>query len=247
MIVYFSATGNCRYVARQIAESLNDDAISLLDIAEINLSDGETLGFVFPTYFWGLPSIVNELLSKLTISKSGDNYVFHIATYGTTSGQNAEYVERHLKNKGIVLDAKFAVKMPDTWTPTYDLSNHEEVLKLNQDEKPQIEEIINHVNNRDNGDFIKSHIPMIVCKFAQVIYDKRRNTSHLHVEDTCIECGLCSKNCPIEAIAITDKKPVWVKDKCVMCLKCLHHCPKFSIQYDDRTKNHGQYHHPKKI
>ena len=41
-----------------------------------------------------------------------------------------------------------------------------------------------------------------------------------------------------------DKKPVWVKDKCVMCLGCLHRCPKFAIQYEDKTKTHGQYTNP---
>lgn len=29
-----------------------------------------------------------------------------------------------------------------------------------------------------------------------------------------------------------------------MCLGCLHRCPKFAIQYDDRTREHGQYRHP---
>lgn len=31
---------------------------------------------------------------------------------------------------------------------------------------------------------------------------------------------------------------------CAMCLGYLHRCPKFAIQYDDKTKNHGQYLHP---
>ena len=29
-----------------------------------------------------------------------------------------------------------------------------------------------------------------------------------------------------------------------MCLGYLHRCPKFAIQYDDKTKDHGQYLHP---
>lgn len=69
-------------------------------------------------------------------------------------------------------------------------------------------------------------------------------TSHFTVEDTCVGCGLCARNCPVSAIEIREKKPVWVKDECVMCLRCLHHCPKFAIQYGKRTKQHGQYTHP---
>jgi len=60
----------------------------------------------------------------------------------------------------------------------------------------------------------------------------------------CIGCGLCVRRCPVRAIEIQNKKPVWVKEKCVMCLGCMHHCPKFSIQYGKHTKGHGQYANP---
>ena len=81
---------------------------------------------------------------------------------------------------------------------------------------------------------------------AQPLYDRQvRRTSHLHVEDSCIGCGLCAKKCPVQAIEMQNGKPVWVKEKCVMCLGCLHRCPKFAIQYGKNTKKHGQYLHPK--
>lgn len=48
----------------------------------------------------------------------------------------------------------------------------------------------------------------------------------------------------VNAITMKDGKPVWTQGNCAMCLGCLHRCPKFAIQYDDATKNHGQYQHP---
>lgn len=54
----------------------------------------------------------------------------------------------------------------------------------------------------------------------------------------------CVKSCPVKAIDLQMKKPVWVKNECVMCLRCLHLCPKFAIQYDNKTQNHGQYLNP---
>lgn len=61
------------------------------------------------------------------------------------------------------------------------------------------------------------------------------------MEDSCIGCGKCARNCPVSAIAMENKKPVWVKEKCTLCLGCLHRCPVFAIQYGKHTKAHGQY------
>ena len=92
------------------------------------------------------------------------------------------------------------------------------------------------------------HVGDKLGKFMEVVYPgfykTLSKTSHLHVEDTCIGCGLCAKNCPVNAIEMKDGKPAWVKKNCAMCLSCLHRCPKFAIQYDDKTKDHGQYLHP---
>lgn len=73
-----------------------------------------------------------------------------------------------------------------------------------------------------------------------------RKTKHLFVDtDACIGCGICEKKCPVHAIKMDNKTPVWKTDKCEMCLGCLHRCPKFAIQYDnDKTKQHGQYRNP---
>ncbi len=62
MILYFSSTGNSKYIAEALSNSLNDKAVSIIDTDKISLTSGERLGFVFPTYFWRLPSVVTEYM-----------------------------------------------------------------------------------------------------------------------------------------------------------------------------------------
>ena len=46
--------------------------------------------------------------------------------------------------------------------------------------------------------------------------------------DTCILCGICSRTCPVGAIAVDRKGGTWEIDpyRCVQCASCVHECPK---------------------
>ncbi|EJW95440.1 4Fe-4S ferredoxin iron-sulfur binding domain-containing protein, partial [gut metagenome] len=56
MILYFSATGNSRYIAELLAERLEDAAFDLSESdSEFLLNEGESIGFVFPVHSWGMP------------------------------------------------------------------------------------------------------------------------------------------------------------------------------------------------
>ena len=248
MIFYFSATGNSKYVASRIRQP-DEEMIPIADAVKqgkysYTIGDGR-LGIVSPTYDWTLPSIVSEFLEKLNISFTAKPYVYYVGTYGTTTGAAAAMADRLMKTKGLPFDAKFDVKMPDTWTPIFDLSDPAHVAAINQAAEKEIHELKEQVDQQVRGRHMGLTTPLFTGMIGKRLYDSRtRKTSNLRVGDGCIGCGLCAGKCPVEAIEIREKKPVWVKDRCVMCLGCLHRCPKFAIQYGKKTALHGQYGNP---
>ena len=248
MIFYFSATGNCKYVATRLADS-GERVIAIAEAMKASeyiysIPKNDAIGIISPTYHCALPSIVNEFLERLKLQYEEKPYVYFVATYGTTSGQTGLYANRYMEKKGLPFDAYYSVKMPDTWTPVFDLSNKEAVERIIKKAEEPIKEIRKQVKNNTTGNFMKAKIPRLAVKLFYPHYEKSRMTRNFHVEESCIGCGICEKKCPVAAIEIKDGKPVWIKEQCVMCLGCLHRCPKFAIQYGNNTKKHGQYRHP---
>ena len=67
MILYFSGTGNSRYVARKIAQELNDELISLNQLIKEEKTDelisaDKPFIFICPTYEWKLPIVVTDFI-----------------------------------------------------------------------------------------------------------------------------------------------------------------------------------------
>lgn len=245
MIFYFSATGNSRHVARRISEKTGDRIISVTDCLksgsfDFEIEAGENIGFITPTYSLGLPVTVIDFIEKLNIKADG-SYVFTIATFGTVTGGASKMLREQLENKGIGVNAHYSVRMPDTWTPVYDLSNEEKNERVNRRADKKINRIIARIKRRAGGNYDFLRLPFYKILYKD--YDVIRRTDSLSVNGSCIGCGLCEKQCPVDAIEIRGGKPVWVKDKCAMCLACLHHCPKFAVQRGSKTALHGQYIH----
>lgn len=243
MILYFSATGNCKYVAARLAAAFGQETVSIVDC----IRDGvysftdDTIGIVSPTYFWGLPSIVKEFLERADLHTY---YLYFISTYGTTPGASDAMAGKAIGGKTI--DAFCSVRMPDTWTPIFDLSTPEKMAAFSRTTEAEIDAAIRKIGERRTNRRMTPRVPSFLAEWiAQPIYnnDKRR-TAHFRVEESCIGCGLCAKKCPVQAIGMQDKRPVWVKEKCALCLGCLHRCPRFAIQYGKRTRQHGQYTNP---
>lgn len=246
MIFYFSGTGNSEYVARLLGERTKEEVINIADCVNksryfFQLKKGERLGFVYPVYFWGLPSIVKEFIKETTFAKYGKHFVYSVATCGVMTGSADEDLSKLLKVKKVGLNATFGIRMVDNYTVVFNVKNEEKNNNKNQKAQDTISDMLFLVDNKIGGYYnhIRGFWP--ASPIAHASYNLTRRTVLFKASKDCVSCGKCVKGCPSKAITLENGKPVWTKKKCTMCLSCLHHCPVNAISYGPTTKHNGQY------
>lgn len=155
MILYFSATGNNKYIAEEIAAKTGEVPVSIVDCIRNNryeFQDEKCLGIITPTYFWRLPRIVALFLEEIKILNCG--YVFFLTSYGTTTGQAGAMAKKIMSNHGQSFDAFYSVIMPDTWTPIFNLNDEAKVKQWLSEGEHQLQVVIDRIRNRKTGNFI---------------------------------------------------------------------------------------------
>ena len=244
MIFLFSATGNSYAVAKRISDEfgigMNQIASAVRHERYSFDASGEDVGFVFPTYFLGLPRMVLEFARNVNIRNPGR--VFCIATCGGSSGGACDQLVEALDGR-LKVDARYDVQMPDDAVFFFDPPTKEKSEAILASAEREIDAIVSSLRKREDGDFRK-HKGDGDWKDVYAKYEDARTTEPFWLTDSCIECRICEEVCPEQAIKVYHRKPVWDEEKCSLCSSCINLCPKKAIQYGEDTVNRGRYMHP---
>ena len=224
-VCYFTASGNCLYVAKRIGGTLlsipqfmKQDSIEITD---------DAVGIVAPVYAVEMPMMVKEFLIKAKIKT---DYFFFVYTYGSGYAEAFAHVELVCREKGLKLSYINAIQMVDNYLPGFEMQNQIDTHPKKNVEG-QIEKLLSDIADR-------SETPVkigAVNKAQMAMYQKmlakrslRKDTAREYiVNDNCTRCGICAKVCPADNITVTDK--VHFANKCEVCYACLHNCPQNAI------------------
>lgn len=248
MIFYFSGCGNSRYVAKTLAQGLNDTLVFIPEAAReghyhYTLAEGERLGFVFPIYSWAPPKLVLDFVKQLQLADK-PSYIYFACTCGDQCGQTEKIFRKSIEEKGWELTSCFSLTMPETYIgmPGFKLDTEENAKRKIENTKAILARNIPRLTAKERfseitvGGFpwLKSHL--INSSFNKYATDDRK----YRFTEKCISCGKCVEVCPLKNITLEEGHPKW-NGHCTMCMACYHHCPVNAIQYGKATEGKGQY------
>ncbi len=244
MIFCFSGTGNSLHVAQVIAKDSQEEIIRITQRErEKNkkyiLGANEKVGFIFPVYWCGMPTLVEEFIRDLTLINYNKNYTYVIATFGLKSHNGMRDLESLLKKKFMMLQAKYEVKMVDNYVVGYDIITEEKQKSILLEADNKIAEIVAKIQKEEEAT-IKDLLGWTIKPMIHSLYKRTDHHKKFYATSTCIGCGICEKECPCNVIKLEHNRPGWQRN-CSFCLKCINSCPKQAIQYGQSTETRKRY------
>ncbi len=238
MILYFSGTGNSRYVARRMADALHEplcdmnDRIKAGDTAPVET--GERLIIVTPTYAWRIPRIVRDWLLRTALT--GAEQAWFVMTCGGEIGSADKYSRALCQEKGLTCMGTAQIVMPENYIAMFNAPQAEEARHIVAGAEPDIDRAIAAVAagtefppTRDNlyDRFMSGPVnPIFYSCFVKA--------KAFTVSDACVGCGQCAVRCPMNNITLQSGRPVW-GGSCTHCMACICYCPAAAIEYGKKS------------
>ncbi|MCQ2977693.1 MAG: EFR1 family ferrodoxin [archaeon] len=243
MIIYFSGTGNSRYVAEGLSQILDDKLVSASDLMKVK--DKETFNsekpfvFVGPVYAWRLPKVFRKFIRESIFLGPRNAYV--VVTCGLSPADTYGSIKADLKRVGLNVKGFSYIKMPANYIAMYNPPNKEKSKEIVKNGHNKVIEIGEKIKNGES--FIDSpsnakskFLSIFAYQFSNLMFRSKK----FKVSEDCVGCGSCALLCPFESIQIINNKPSW-NGKCTHCMACISVCPTQAIDYGEKTKGRNRY------
>lgn len=244
VIVFFSGTGNSRFLAEQFAQRMEIKAYSIeedLDFESL-LGEEDTIAVCYPVYGSCVPRIMREfVLQYKTCFETKKIIIF--CTQMLFSGDGARAFARLIPgcDDRVIYAEHFL--MPNNICNFFLFPIREkEAAEKPRKALKKLDQVCRNIKNgvvKRRGWGIFS---TLLGKTQNIAYPKleEKGRSSFVTEESCIGCGLCVKRCPAHNLEMAGGK-VMQKGNCTLCYRCVNLCPKQSCTVLIHTKPKKQY------
>ncbi len=245
MILCFSGTGNSRYIAKRMADALQDEIIDLNTKIKVNdtspIQTGDYLIVVTPTYAWRIPKIIKDWLLKTDLPSA--KKICFVMDCGAEIGNAAKYNELLAKEKNLEYMGTMQIIMPENYIAMFNAPNINQAKAIVKEAQPAIEKAIACIKKDSSFPMPRHNLYNRIMSgpINSIFYRFIVKANAFQVDSSCIGCGLCVQKCPMNNIKLKDKKPIWDK-QCTHCMACISYCPTKSIEYGKKSVGKPRYH-----
>lgn len=241
IVLYFTGTGNCLYVARQLG---GKDA-ELLSIPQLMKQqrfdiEADEIGIVYPIYGHMPPNMVRQFIQKVRLKA---DYLFAVLTYGNRKCNAVEIWDDISRQAGKQFDYIGTIIMVDNWLPSFDMNEQilinkhvpENLQRITADlaARKRWHEPVTEEERQQHQGFLKR--TGIDPSTGFVLKSERCFT----VTDACIGCGACVSVCPRGNYELTSQG-VKMHGDCEYCFACIQNCPQKAIQFAKDEMSRGE-------
>lgn len=232
IILYFTGTGNCLYIARQLAGN-DGEVLSIPQMVKAGRYDfdADEIGLVYPIYGHMPPYMVRQFIGK---AKLNADYRFAVLTYGARKCDAVEIWDRISHKAGNRFDYIGTIMMVDNWLPNFDMN---EQIKMDKHIPENLARITADIDSRKHW-----HEPVTEEERQQhqgflqrsgidpEVGFLMKSEKCFRVTDACIDCGVCTHVCPRGNYELTSKG-VGIAGDCEFCFACIQNCPQKAIRF----------------
>lgn len=245
LMLYFSGTGNSKYIANMFSEKIGAKCYSIeekIDFSKM-IDAYDTIAFCYPIYGSCVPRIMREFVSKYLTELENKKLII-FCTQLMFSGDGARaFIDIFPKGCGEVIYAEH-FNMPNNICnfDLFPIKNGEDTKRYIRTAEKKMNLICKNIEKgviKKRGFNGFSHL---IGKSQSAFWPniEEKNKSSVKTDDDCINCGVCVKLCPMKNLALSEKG-IKQNDNCMLCYRCVNACPKKAITVMIHKKPKTQY------
>jgi ferredoxin len=250
LLYYFSGTGNSRKVSEWVAGVAREKQIPV-EVADISKSDRKhtprpaantMVGFCSPTHGFNYPPVMVNFIFRFPRA-SKNNRVFVMNTRAGMklsklflpglSGMALLLAAFVLLFKGYKIVGMRSIDLPSNWISLHPGLKQKVVESMFVQYKKKTTVIAGKIlgGKRSFRALWSLPVDLLITPVGFLYYFIGRFflAKTFYASRACDNCGLCIKQCPVQAIRLVDNRPFW-SYRCESCMHCLNTCPKRAIE-----------------
>lgn len=254
-IVYFSGTGNTRFISDKLKDKLEQYGKNSVETIPVEkamteqtaLWDNKILGIGFPVYDLMPPEPILTFINTLQTQKTpGKSFVF--STYTSYPLDANTYIINALNKKGFYVNSQQTFKTPGAVTYFYANPSNPLIKKeacfakgINLHIEQYAQSILENIKNPPPALQPKHHPLRKLHQARSRLLIGNLFYRNLRTNSSCTACGLCAKHCPESNLEVTGSRLIIKKpNNCLRCMRCIQLCPVDAINFTS-SRRRGSY------